>query len=74
MNVRVIITAGARKEKIEKTGEHTWNISVKEPAVHNRANTRMREIIALQYMVPVTHIFIMTGHHSRSKIVSVITS
>lgn len=72
MNVKVIITASARKEKIEKTGEHTWRISVKEPALRNCANTRMREIIALQYGVPVTHIFLMTGHHSRSKMVRVI--
>lgn len=74
MNVKVIITADARKEKIKKVGEHTWQISVKEPAVHNLANTRMREIIAFQYKVPVTHIFIMTGHHSRSKMIRVVTN
>ncbi len=73
MNIRVVITPSARKEKIEKAGENTWRISVKEPALNNRANTRMREIIALQYGVPVTHIFLVTGRRSRSKMVRVIT-
>ncbi|HEC94268.1 MAG TPA: DUF167 domain-containing protein [Candidatus Kaiserbacteria bacterium] len=74
INIKIVITASARKEKVEKTSELSWRISVKEPALRNRANTRMREIIALQYSVPITHIFLMTGHHSRSKMIRVITS
>jgi len=74
MNIKVIITASSRKEKVEKVSEHTWHISVKEPPSRNCANTRMREILALQYGVPTAHIFIVTGHHSRSKMVRVITS
>ncbi len=74
MIVKVIVTPNARKEKIEKTGEHLWRISIKEPAIHNQANTRMREIMALQYGVPITNIFMVTGHRSRSKMIRVITS
>ncbi len=74
MIIKVVVIPGVRKENIEKTGEHLWRISIKEPAMHNQANNRMREIIALQYGVPIVNVFLMTGHHSRSKMIRVITN
>lgn len=46
-------------------------IAVKEPAQGNHANTRVRQLIALRLSVPIGRVRILTGHRSRSKIVSI---
>jgi uncharacterized protein YggU (UPF0235/DUF167 family) len=51
--------------------EEVLLISVKEPAERNLANTRVREIIAARLGVLLGKVRIFTGHHSRSKIVSI---
>jgi len=70
MYLKVFVTPGAKKEKVEKKGK-TLAIAVKEPATGNRANTRVREIIAERFKKPVGKVWILTGHRSRSKMVSV---
>lgn len=71
MIIRVIATPNSRKEIIEKKGEDIWRIHVKEPAEHHRANARILEIIARQYKVSNTKVFLMTGQHSRSKMIRI---
>ena len=46
-------------------------ISVREPALQNRANDRVREIIALRLGTPLGKVRILTGHRARGKMVSV---
>ena len=70
MYIKVFVTPGAKKEKIEEKGE-TLAISVREPASGNRANDRVREIVALREGVPLGKVRILTGHRSRAKMVSV---
>lgn len=70
MFIKVLVTPGARKETVSQMDE-SLVISVREPAEGNRANTRVREIIALRHKVPLTKVRILTGHHSRSKMVSI---
>lgn len=70
MYIRVDVTPGAKKETVKKEGEK-WHISVREPAEGNRANTRVRELIALECSVSVSRVRILTGHHSRTKMISI---
>ena len=66
----VRVTANARAERILKK-EKRWDISVREPAEDNRANHRVRELIARELSVPLPTVQITKGHHSPSKIVTI---
>lgn len=70
MYIKVLVTPDAKHEKIEEDGEELL-ISVREPAVGNRANNRVRELVALHFGQPLSAVRILTGHHSRGKMVSV---
>jgi len=70
MYLKVFVTPGAKKEKIEEKGE-TLAIAVREPAMGNRANDRVRELIALREGVPLGKVRILTGHRSRAKMISI---
>jgi len=70
MYLKVLVTPGAKREKIEEKGE-TLVVSVREPATGNRANDRVREIVALRVGKPLGKVRILTGHRSRAKIISI---
>ncbi len=70
MYIKVFVTPGAKREKIEEKGE-TLVVSVKEPASNNLANTRVREIIAKWQGAPLAKVRILTGHRSRAKMISI---
>lgn len=70
MYVKALVTPGARKERVEEKGD-TFVLSVREPASGNRANTRVRELLALRFGVQVGEVRILTGHRSRVKMISV---
>jgi uncharacterized protein YggU (UPF0235/DUF167 family) len=70
MYVKVVVTPGARKEDVEEK-EETFRISVREPASGNHANTRVRELLAMRFQVPLSKVRILTGHHSRVKLISI---
>ena len=46
-------------------------ISVKEPAQRNLANTRVREIVAARFKVPFSAVRILSGHRSPHKLLSI---
>lgn len=70
MYVKIFVTPDARKETVEEKGE-SLIISVREPATGNRANHRVRELIALRFSQPIEKVRILTGHRSRVKMVSI---
>lgn len=70
MYIKVFVTPGARKEKVEEKGE-TLLIAVREPALGNRANDRVRELVAERLGAAVGKVRILTGHRSRGKMLSV---
>lgn len=81
MYIKVFVTPGAKKEKVEENpstklgaGGPTLLISVRESATGNHANTRVREIVAERCGAPVGKVRILTGHRSRAKMISVTTS
>lgn len=78
MFIKVIVSPGAKKEKVEvvhpdkggKKGD-TFSISVREPAAQNLANTRVRELLAARFHTPLGKVRILTGHRSRAKMISI---
>lgn len=71
MYIKVTVTPGSRKEAIDEIGDRTFLITVREPAERNLANTRVRELLALRYAIPIGKVRILTGHHSHSKMLSI---
>lgn len=77
MYIKVFVTPSAKREKVEnhlvkkEEDAGALDISVREPAEGNMANTRVRELVGLRFGQPLSHVRILTGHHSRVKIISV---
>ncbi|MEK7511180.1 MAG: DUF167 family protein [Patescibacteria group bacterium] len=71
MYIKVTAHPGSRKESIEEAGDRSFTITVREPAERNLANIRIRELLALRFSVPVSAVRILTGHRSRSKMISI---
>ena len=80
MYVKVIVTPGAKKEKVVVTPsatrhkggkEEILEISVREPAQRNFANTRVRELVAARFKVPLSAVRILSGHRSPHKLLSI---
>jgi uncharacterized protein YggU (UPF0235/DUF167 family) len=70
MYLKVFVTPDAKRESVEKVGD-ILKLAVREPAAQNRANTRVRELVALQYGVPLGKVTILTGHRARGKMISI---
>jgi uncharacterized protein YggU (UPF0235/DUF167 family) len=73
MYIKVKVAAGARNELLEPMSKDAFKVSVREPAERNLANGRVIELIALHFKIPSSHVRIVNGHHSPSKILSVRT-
>ncbi len=71
MDVKVRVKTEAPREALERLGT-TFVVSVREPAKENRANERVRELLAEALMVPVSAVRIVSGHHRPTKRVTVL--
>lgn len=65
--LRVRVTPGARREKVERMGD-IFVIAVKEPAEANAANARVRAILAAELGVPLARVQLKSGHQKGSKL------
>ena len=73
VDVRVIVEAGARREKlIDRAGK--LHVSVRERAERNEANTRVRGLLAAHFNVSIEAVRLRTGHRSRKKLFSITTN
>ena len=70
MQIRVYVVPDARREKFEHSGDNTFDISIREEAEGNMANKRVVELIAEFYEVPQERVRILTGHRSRTKLLT----
>ena len=66
--IHVKVTAGSRKEFFGQKNEDHFEISVREKAERNMANSRVIEIVAEHFGVPVNKVRIVNGHHHPSKL------
>lgn len=71
--VRVKVTPGARRERVVRADD-IYTMSVREPAQGNRANDRVREILAQEYGVAVAQVQLRTGARSPAKRFEVVVS
>ncbi len=71
MHIKVKVTTGAKKEKIEIKKQDVFVITVGEKAERNMANKRVRELVAEHFKVSIGKVKIISGHHSPSKILEV---
>jgi len=71
MYLRVTVQPGAKRELLVKEKESAWRVSVREPAEQNRANDRVRTLVARELGVPLGAVRILTGHHARVKMLSI---
>ncbi|OGI68866.1 hypothetical protein A3A05_01725 [Candidatus Nomurabacteria bacterium RIFCSPLOWO2_01_FULL_41_12] len=68
MYIHIKVTAGARKESFKKKSEDHFEISVKEKAERNMANTRVLELVAKYFKAPLKKVRIVNGHRHPSKL------
>jgi len=73
MYVKVHVYPGMKKEQIKEISLDRYELIIKAPAERNAANIRVKEIVAELYKVSPAAVRIVTGHHSPSKILEVIT-
>lgn len=66
--IHVKVTAGAGKESFKKKNEDHFEISVKDKAERNMANTRVIELLAEHFKIPISKVRIINGHHHPSKL------
>lgn len=71
MYIHVKVIADAKKEFIKENSSDHFEISVRKPAERNLANTRVLELVAIHFKVPKSHIRIINGHHSPTKLLSI---
>lgn len=69
--IKVRVTPNASREYLEEAPFNTLRIGVKEPTEGNRANQRVREMIAEHFSVAVKNVMIIKGTQSPSKIVRI---
>lgn len=68
MYLKVRAHPGSKKESVKVRANNVLEIQVKAPAA---ANTRIRELVAGHYAVPVSAVRIISGHRHRSKMLCV---
>jgi len=73
MYLKVTVTPGAKKERVEAKSESELSIAVKEPALQNLANRRVVQLVAERLSVPVRSVRIVSGHRSPRKVLSIDT-
>ena len=49
-----------------------FEVFVREKAEYNMANRKIIELIAVFYKIPNAYVRIVSGHHTRTKILSVV--
>ncbi len=67
--LKVRVVTDSKEEQITRINEDTYKIEVKEKPENNSANNRIREILAREYEVDLGKIQIITGHHTKNKII-----
>ncbi|MEK7201461.1 MAG: DUF167 domain-containing protein [Patescibacteria group bacterium] len=71
MYVRVHVAPGSKREQITEGKGGILLITVREPAEGNQANKRVRELVALRLLLPLSKVRILSGHHSPTKLLTI---
>ncbi len=71
MKIFIKAKPNSREEKIEKIGEQTFIVSVKEPPEKGKANEAIRNALAVYFKTASSRVKIISGYSSRNKIVEI---
>lgn len=71
MRLQIKITANAKQDKIEKISENQYKIWVKAPAVENKANKHLINLLAKYFNTSKSNVNILKGEKSKNKIVEI---
>lgn len=72
MRIRVKVTPGARRERVEETKSQTLAISVREKAERGEANERVLALVARHACVPRSRVRLISGRTGRNKTIEVV--
>ncbi|MFN3910094.1 MAG: DUF167 domain-containing protein [Candidatus Anstonellaceae archaeon] len=72
MNIKVFLKPNSKKQKIEKIAENEFRVFVKSPAVENKANLELLELLGDYFKVSKSKIFILHGLKSKNKIINIL--
>lgn len=70
MRISVRVKIRSRENRVELVND-TYVVYVKAPAIENRANQSLREVLSDYFHVPKSAISIISGLKSRNKIVKI---
>jgi uncharacterized protein YggU (UPF0235/DUF167 family) len=73
MNIKVRVTSGAKNESLTAVSPAVFEVSVRERAIENQANDRVRALIAMYFKVPTKQVRIIHGHHRPSKMIQILS-
>lgn len=71
MKIFISAKPGANEEKVEKLGEDSFRVAVKEPPVQGKANKAIVLALAKYFSLPPSLVRIVAGHTGRQKIVEI---
>lgn len=66
--IRVHVTPSAKRESLIALDDKTYAIAVREPSQENRANIRVREVLAEHLGLALSKVRMTAGHHSPRKL------
>jgi hypothetical protein len=68
MYIRVKVFPSAKKEEFRQINKDHFEVSVKEKAERNLANSRVLELVSIHFNVSKNKIRIVNGHRSPTKL------
>lgn len=69
MKIKVFVKTNSKKQKIQKTGEDTYNIYLKSLPIENKANIELIKLLKKQFKKEVK---IISGKTNNKKIIEVL--
>lgn len=71
MKINVIVIPNSKTSEVMKIDENNYRIKVDAPAVENKANKRLVEVLSEYFNVRTSSIKILKGFKNKNKIVSI---
>ncbi len=69
MIIKVRVVPNSKSESVQKTGEESYKVKVREKALEGRANEAVVEALAAYFKTKKSNVSIVKGAASRDKVV-----
>lgn len=71
MYIQARVYPNSKKETLTELKKNVFEIRIREPAEQNRANEKVREVLAQKFSVPTSHVVIINGHKHPKKLLEI---